>query len=237
MKLKVLGSNSKGNCYLLISSSGQTLVLDAGVGITEVKDALSYKIDEIVGVLCTHIHKDHSLSIKDFARYAIPIYSCNDVADKFDGVAVLELEQPYAIGEFIVTAFQAYHNVECYSYLIEHNDMGRLFFATDTNKVPYKFRELNHILIEANYSLDVKIDNAMDNHWSRSASENHLSLDRAIDFVGINKTVSLQNVLLIHLSEDNADPKLFRERFLEEFGLRVQIAKKGIEINLNREEF
>ena len=55
MVLTVLGSSSSGNCYLLTSSSGQTLVLDAGVKFSEVQKSLNYKTDDVVGVLCTHL--------------------------------------------------------------------------------------------------------------------------------------------------------------------------------------
>ena len=39
MKLKVLGSNSQGNCYLL-EDDHECLIIEAGVPIREVKKAL-----------------------------------------------------------------------------------------------------------------------------------------------------------------------------------------------------
>lgn len=183
------------------------------------------------------LHGDHSKSIKDFARNGIPIYSNNSVANKHGGVAVLEERQPYRIGSFIVTAYKAYHDVECYGFLIQHKEMGRLLFFTDTSQVPYKFRDIQHILIEANSDEEYMVTNAMDNIWSRSSHNNHLSLNKAINFVITNKSVTLQNVILIHLSEGNADPKMFRQRFREEVGIEPIVAKKGLTMKLNREEF
>ena len=52
MKLKCLGSSSAGNCYLLTSNNGETLILDCGIPIKEIKKGLDWNIKGIVGVLC-----------------------------------------------------------------------------------------------------------------------------------------------------------------------------------------
>ena len=59
MKLKVLGSGSSGNCYIL-ESDAEALVIEAGLPFKEVKIALDFNISKIVGMICTHSHKDHS---------------------------------------------------------------------------------------------------------------------------------------------------------------------------------
>lgn len=56
MQLKVLGSGSSGNCYLLETDT-ECLVLDAGVNTKEVKIALDFDVRRIKGVLVTHSHK------------------------------------------------------------------------------------------------------------------------------------------------------------------------------------
>ena len=55
MKLKVLYSGSSGKCYLL-SSDTETLILDCGIGIMEIKKALNFDLGGIVGVVVTHAH-------------------------------------------------------------------------------------------------------------------------------------------------------------------------------------
>ena len=52
MKLKCLGSSSAGNCYTLTSNSGETLILDCGIPIKEIKKGLDWNIKDVVGVLC-----------------------------------------------------------------------------------------------------------------------------------------------------------------------------------------
>ena len=50
--LKVINSGSSGNCYTLTSNSGETLILDCGIPIKEIKKGLNWNIKDVVGVLC-----------------------------------------------------------------------------------------------------------------------------------------------------------------------------------------
>ena len=56
MILKVLGSSSTGNCYLLQSSEGETLIIECGVHLKEIKKALNFNIRNVAGVLISHEH-------------------------------------------------------------------------------------------------------------------------------------------------------------------------------------
>lgn len=62
----MLGSSSKGNCYLL-EYKNKVLILDAGVSFKEVQKALNFNIEKVVGVLITHEHMDHLKYATDFA--------------------------------------------------------------------------------------------------------------------------------------------------------------------------
>ena len=56
MTLKCLGSSSSGNCYLLTSESGETLILDCGIPIKEIKKGLNWNIRGIKGMIISHAH-------------------------------------------------------------------------------------------------------------------------------------------------------------------------------------
>jgi len=56
MRLKCLGSSSAGNCYLLTSDSRETLILDCGIPIKEIKKGLNWNIRGISGVIISHSH-------------------------------------------------------------------------------------------------------------------------------------------------------------------------------------
>ena len=60
MHLKCLGSSSAGNCYLLTSDSGETLILDCGIPIKEIKKGLNWDITGVVGCVVSHAHNDHN---------------------------------------------------------------------------------------------------------------------------------------------------------------------------------
>lgn len=55
MLLKTIASGSSGNCYLLYKGD-EILLLDAGVGVEEIKRSINYKISNVVGCIVTHKH-------------------------------------------------------------------------------------------------------------------------------------------------------------------------------------
>lgn len=56
MKLKCISTGSSGNCYLLQAGSGETLIIDCGIGIKEIKKGLNWDIRGIKGVIISHAH-------------------------------------------------------------------------------------------------------------------------------------------------------------------------------------
>ena len=55
MLLSVLGSSSKGNCYVLHNET-EALILEAGVNPIQVKMVIDFRIDKIRGVCISHEH-------------------------------------------------------------------------------------------------------------------------------------------------------------------------------------
>lgn len=55
LTLKCLGSGSSGNCYLL-STETETLILDCGIPIKEIKKGLKFDLRRVSGVVVTHSH-------------------------------------------------------------------------------------------------------------------------------------------------------------------------------------
>ena len=56
MKLKCIATGSTGNCYTLTSSSRETLILDCGINIKEIKKGLDWNIRGIKGMIISHAH-------------------------------------------------------------------------------------------------------------------------------------------------------------------------------------
>jgi phosphoribosyl 1,2-cyclic phosphodiesterase len=55
LTLTTLSSGSAGNCYLLQSET-ETLILDCGIPIKEIKKGLNFDLRRVSGVLVTHSH-------------------------------------------------------------------------------------------------------------------------------------------------------------------------------------
>ena len=214
MKLKCLGSSSSGNCYLLTSDSGETLILDCGIPIKEIKKGLNWNIRNVVGCIVSHVHSDHSKSVKDFEDMGIPVCKPYEA---------LLMNQFLANSYFTVRTFDlttldgrwTHTNSDgsecpCYGFLITHPEMGRMIYATDTELIKWKFKGINHILLGVNYVKDLidREDSAKVNHVYRG----HMSIDTACDFVKANYSDSLQNVIMCHLSKNNADKDLFIDK-------------------------
>ena len=222
MKLRCLGSGSAGNCYILENDT-EALVIEAGVRFKDVKIALNFNISKVVGVIVSHIHKDHSASAGDFEKIGIPVFKPYES----------EMErQVRTYGNFVVKSFPLVHDTPCFGFLVEHPEMGGLLYASDTEYIKYRFSKLDHILVEANYSMEylLKTEAKRDHVLA-----GHMSIDTTEKFVKVNMNPDLRNVVLLHLSKGSANPLVFRKRIEGVVGtnVNVEIAIKELEIDLN----
>lgn len=51
--LTTLGSSSSGNCYI-IQCGKEKLIIEAGIKIKEVLNALNYEVNSVAGVIVSH---------------------------------------------------------------------------------------------------------------------------------------------------------------------------------------
>ena len=230
MRLKCLGSSSSGNCYLLTSNSGETLILDCGIPIKEIKKGLGWNIKDVVGVLCTHRHQDHSKSLNDFESMGIPIFatyiSCEpmEIGKEF---TIKAFDLTTADGRFTHTNSDG-SECPCYGFLIDHPEIGRMLYITDCEVIKWRFKDIDHILLGVNYDKDM-VD------WSNPAKNNHvfrghLEIGTACDFVKANYSDRLQNVIMCHLSSGTADSDSFIKKMKKvACGANVDVAERNKE--------
>ncbi len=243
MELKCIGSGSKGNAYALVEKD-EILLLECGMPLITVKEAIGWKISNVVGCLISHIHKDHAGHVKEFLKAGIPVYTNAETAaniekDWHERLYSLAEKKAEKIGGFKVIPFYVPHeDTPCYAYLIMHDSMGKMLFATDFSYIRYNFKNMgiNHFLVEANYdknSLNPEIPNY--EHVMRG----HASLDTCMDIISANKTPELRNVIMCHLGHSSSS----RERFVESmekitgFGVNVDCAASGLSIELCKDPF
>lgn len=243
MKLKVLNSNSAGNCYVL-EGEHQALLLECGVHPRFVKQALDFNISKIVGCLVTHEHMDHFQYANQIASFGIDLYGSPGTLKNHNGHRFYEI-MPLAqfnVGGFTVFPFPVVHDArQPYGYLIKHEECGNILFLTDSAYTEYRFPGINHIIVEANNSralLEEKVlSGKMQYFIYKRLVESHMSIEVCEKLLLANDLQNVYNIVLIHLSNANSIEAEFKKTIEEKTGKIVHIATAGKIINLSLNSF
>jgi len=241
MKLKVLGSGSAGNCYLL-QNENETLILECGLPYKTILKGLNFNLSNVVGCLVSHEHKDHSKAIVDVLNNAIDVYTSKGTFEALRvfhdyRTKIIELEHQFRINDFTVLPFETQHDaVDPVGFLIYHSNFGKLLFITDSYYCKYKFSGLNHIMIECNYSSDVLNRNIeaglVHPVLASRLLKSHFSLENVKEFLNETDLGQVREIILLHLSDSNSNAEQFKEEIEKLTGKPVYIADKDLEIEL-----
>lgn len=222
LKLKTLATGSTGNCYLL-STENETLILDCGISIKEIKKGLDFDLFHVVGCLVSHGHSDHDKSTKEVTKLGIPVWQPYLSEEK--------IQRRY-FGGFMVRSFDVPHDgVDCCGYLITCPNGERFLYATDFEYIKYSFKKLSiqHLLIECNYQ-NKYVEKVASNR--EHVLRGHAELETTIGVVKDN-TDSLKNVVLCHISNGNGNPYEMVEEVKKCLkNANVDFAEKGKEFSL-----
>ena len=219
--IKCLGSGSKGNCWVM-DDGEEILVVDCGVPIKDCKIAIGFQINRVVGCIVSHSHKDHAGYITQYEGCGLKVYKPYETVDRVT-----------RFGSFLIQSFPLVHDVPCFGFLISNPNMGRILYATDTEYIRYRFKNLNYIIVEANYANELLDDDLEDGTKRTHVLRGHMELQTTKRFLRNNVDENTRAVVLAHLSNENADGNLFIseiESALSPFGA-IAIAKKGLVVN------
>ena len=233
MKLKVLGSSSKGNCYIF-GDDNACLIVEAGIPVKTVLQALDFDIGKIRAVLVTHEHGDHAKYVSEWLFRGVPVYMTGGTAKALGlSGASLKTVKPGEVKNlepFAARCFDVKHDAaEPVGFVLSRKGRN-ILFITDALYLKYRFKGLNHILIEANY--DINLLNLCDLPYRNRVIENHMSIDTCIDALKSSDLTAVENIVLIHLSDKSSNAEDFRERVISATGIPVYIADKGFEMYL-----
>jgi len=212
-----------------------------GVPFTEVKKALQWQIMGVVGCIVTHQHNDHAKYISEALANGIKVLALADVfkAKAVRNRAFCREAQPhhgYIIGGFKVYTFDVDHDVPCMGFVLEHEEMGRLLFATDTMMLRYRFPRLQHIMLECNYCDKVLDERIADGVTPPSMRERlmatHMELQTCKGVLQANDLSQVNEVVLLHLSSRHSDERMFKAEVEAACGLPTHIAKAGFTLEL-----
>lgn len=247
MQLKILGSSSKGNCYLL-DNGKEALAIECGISFKEVQKAVNFDVSRIKGAIVSHEHGDHAKHVENFIQAHIPVYMSTGTlhAMKFKTPYSLpfnmEAGSTISIGNFMVQAFNTQHDAaEPFGFLIYHPECGMVLFATDTYYLHYTFAGLNNILIECNFRQDILDANVesgkLPSVLRARTMKSHMEYETCKETLLANDLSGVNNIVLIHLSDGNSNASEFRQGIMEATGKTIHIAESGMTINFDKSPF
>lgn len=224
MNIKTIASSSSGCCYL-IEAGGEQLLIECGISLKKIREALDFDLSSVVGCLVSHEHKDHCVALAAIeASLPISTYGPH-ISGSHHNTAIPE-HVFHCGSKFTVKPLLLEHDVECFGYIVKAGG-DLLFYATDTGEINYTIPGLTHLMIEANYSFEKLLKSPPDGSAAARVSENHLSIAGAIYFAERHKE-KLKEVHLLHLSDRHSDEERFKRMAQEALGIPVYVAQKGL---------
>ena len=232
IKITVLASGSKGNCYV-INDGKSKLMVECGLSIKEIKKALGFGLSDISFALLSHCHGDHSKAAKDIVKAGIDMYTSQGTIDALGlsshRVHAVKAREQFSAGTWTILPLEAQHDApEPVGFLLQsRNTSSKLLFLTDSFYCRYRFKSLTHIMVECNYAADILDANvkagtvpvAMKKRIMRS----HFSLENVKEFLKANDLSRVRQIWLLHLSDGNSDAERFKREIQGLTGKEVYV--------------
>lgn len=229
MNINVIASGSSGNAYIIYDGV-TSLLLDCGISYKRIQQGSGFRMSNISGCLITHEHQDHSKAAHELIKRGTDIYSSQGTiaACKLYGhrVHVIKELKRFEIASYNILPFDVEHDAaDPLGFLISSTVTDEtLLYFTDTYYLKYKFSGVTHIMAEANYSIGIlqeNIDNGSMGVRKARLLESHMSIEHLIDMLKANDLTRLQQIYLIHMSNDNSNEKEFKEAIQRVTGAEV----------------
>lgn len=245
MELTIVGSSSRGNCYILQNAT-EALIIEAGCAVSDVKRALGFNISKVVACIVSHEHRDHSLKVHNMQEMGIKCYMSSGTYKGLDKTIcapeIIQHGERFVVGNFAILPFTTQHDSnEPLGFLISHPEIGVMLFAIDTCYLHYTFGGLTNVMIECNYSEDILDENIRSGSIhpvvKRHIIKSHMSLQTCLQTLQANNLSKVNNIILLHLSKDNGDPERFKSEIELATGKTVYVAQKNLTINIDKTPF
>lgn len=241
IKIQSFGSGSSGNGYLIDDGRSQ-LMIECGVRFAKVQQAMGFDFSNVAGCLITHEHRDHCRYVRHLLdNTSVEVYATGGTFDAMIHDPQLKISnndhyrlhplkyrKTVEIANWYVTAFETKHDAEqpC-GYLIDNEAGDRLVFITDSYYVKYRFPRVTHMMVEANFAkeiVDENIRTSFDKKHKTRLLGSHFDIEQTLSFIKANKSGYLQEVWLLHLSDNNSNEEVFKNETKKITGTPVYIA-------------
>jgi len=142
---------------------------------------------------------------------------------------IIKAKQQIRIGTWAILPFETQHDaVEPLGFLLANQDGEKCLYLSDTMYCKYRFHGLTHVAIECNYSLDILKRNveagAVPKELKSRILKSHFSLENVKEFLRANDLSKVQEIWLIHLSDNNSDAQRFKREIRSLTGKPIYIA-------------
>ena len=233
IKIQEFGSGSSGNAYLVYDGCAP-LLLDCGLSFTALKKDLwnsGYSIGQLTGCLITHDHGDHLKAAGKLAEAGVNIYCSEGTAGRIKTnarhrICYVKAGKPFNFAGWNAMPFDTVHDaVEPLGFILAKSG-EKLLYATDTAYIKYRFNGLTHIMVEANYSKDLLHQSDIHEKVRARIVQNHFSIENVLEMLKANDLSKVQEIWLLHLSENHADPREFKRLVQEQTGIPTKIAER-----------
>lgn len=211
MKVRVLGSGSRGNATIIETESCNILI-DAGLTYKNISERLDGDVPDIDIVVITHTHKDHIGGLKSVLKKKPVVYTMADLGNLIS-YDMINKERRFSIGNTSVKLFDLSHDSYCCGMIISDGDK-ELVYITDTGYINKNI--LEDIVNKDIYIMESNHDVDMLRHSSKPfylqmrilSDEGHLSNEQALTYLKGLVGYRTKYVILAHLSLENNDSRL-----------------------------
>jgi len=232
MEFKSYASGSTGNLYTVKNKTGM-IMIECGIRFDTIQRQLHFKVHQTDGCLISHSHLDHCRAHKELSTAGIDLYmtweSQHLLGAEGHRIHIIKHMTPFKIKDFTIIPFSAEHNVEGTVGFVIKDDLTdqKLFYLTDSYYCKYKFKGLNIIAVECNYSEDLLYQNiekaGMDPNRGVQILSAHFSLKNLLEFFRANDLSDVKVIYLLHLSTKNADKEHIRKEVQKTTGKQIII--------------
>lgn len=231
MKIEVIASGSKGNCYK-VSNEDTALLIECGIPYKKIQEALNFKTTDIDGVLVSHEHMDHAKACKDLIKAGVNLYMSKGTKEalKLDSHRVKTFKQYHLyldleIGSFKIKPFKTVHDAKEPVGFVIYDSLTNeeLVFITDTQYSIYSFSP-DYFMMEVNYVREtINKNDRIHPELRARIKENHMSLDTAINLLERSDLSRLKKIYVMHLSDANSDAEVIKYKLQELTGVAIEI--------------
>lgn len=235
MLLSVIATGSKGNCYALMHKS-HILLLDAGVDAQKILRGIDHRLQDVVGCLITHEHKDHCRAAETLCARGVECYGSHGTRKVLPYLHATRL--PISLGPFVCRCFPVSHDaLDPCGWLILNRETGeRMVYATDLCGLYNTFPGINYWLIECNY-MDELIAQDMPKAVTSRLNSSHMSLTRLLTVFAANDMIPCKQIVLCHASRERLDTQKAAETVEKATGKQTAVAVAGKMYRLELEPF